>query len=110
MSALSPLRRISVPISGLQTSSIVPVNLGELEEEGFLTADPLRATRKQGERVVYRVHDAVVTELYLWLGQEIGEVESCLPLYIGGGTAHEAAGVALARRCCLDASRGYLSI
>lgn len=58
----------------LQTSSIVPAYLGELEEEGFLIADPPRTTRKRGERVVYRVNDAVVTELYLWLGQEIGEI------------------------------------
>lgn len=58
----------------LETSSTVPVYLGELEEQGLLLADPPRATRKRGEWPVYRVHDAVVTELYLWLGQEIGEI------------------------------------
>lgn len=58
----------------LETTSTVPVYLGELEEEGFLIADPPRATRNRGERPVYRVNDLVVTELYLRLGQEIGEI------------------------------------
>jgi ArsR family transcriptional regulator, arsenate/arsenite/antimonite-responsive transcriptional repressor len=59
---------------GLETSSTVPQYLGELEEEGLLIGDPPRGVRKRGEWPVYRVNDVVVTELYLRLGQEIGEI------------------------------------
>lgn len=48
--------------------------LGDLEDEGFLIADPPRSSRKKGEWPSYRVNDAVVTALYLRLGQEIGEI------------------------------------
>lgn len=58
----------------LETSSTVPQCLGELEEAGLLLADPPRATRKRGEWPVCRVNDADVTELYLRLGQEMGEI------------------------------------
>ncbi|MGP6176277.1 hypothetical protein ACTU6U_03120 [Microbacterium sp. A196] len=54
-------------------STIVPY-LGELEAAGLLIADPPKAKRKRGEWVVYRVNDEMVTELYLRLGQEIGEI------------------------------------
>ncbi|MDX2377708.1 helix-turn-helix domain-containing protein [Microbacterium sp. LRZ72] len=48
--------------------------LRELEEAGVLIGDPPRSDRKQGEWPVYRVNNAVVTDLYLQLGQEIGEI------------------------------------
>ncbi|WP_194421542.1 helix-turn-helix transcriptional regulator [Microbacterium abyssi] len=54
-------------------TTIVPY-LGELEAAGLLLADPPKAVRKRGEWVVYRVNDEAVTELYLRLGQEIGEI------------------------------------
>lgn len=48
--------------------------LGDLEDEGFLIADPPRSSRRKGEWPSYRVNDALVTALYLRLGQEIGEI------------------------------------
>lgn len=54
-------------------STLVPY-LGELEAAGLLLADPPRGERKRGEWVVYRVNDEAVTEIYLRLGQEIGEI------------------------------------
>lgn len=54
-------------------TTIVPY-LGELEVAGLLFADPPRGARKRGEWVTYRVNDEAVTELYLRLGQEIGEI------------------------------------
>ncbi|WP_404473430.1 ArsR/SmtB family transcription factor [Microbacterium aerolatum] len=54
-------------------TTIVPY-LGELEAAGLLLADPPKAVRKRGEWVVYRVNDEAVTELYLRLGQELGEI------------------------------------
>ena len=48
--------------------------LAELETAGLLLADPPRAIRKRGEWVVYRVNDEAVTEVYLRLGQELGEI------------------------------------
>lgn len=58
----------------METSSTVPQYLGELEEDGLVLADPPRAIRKRGEWPVYRVNDVRVTELYLRLGQELGEI------------------------------------
>jgi len=57
----------------LPASTIIPY-LGELETAGLLLADPPRVERKRGEWVVYRVNDEAVTEMYLRLGQEIGEI------------------------------------
>lgn len=57
----------------LPASTIIPY-LRELETAGLLLADPPRAERKRGEWVVYQVNDEAVTEMYLRLGQEIGEI------------------------------------
>lgn len=57
----------------LRSATYIPY-LGDLEDGGFLIADPPRSSRKKGEWPTYRVNDAVVTALYLRLGQEIGEI------------------------------------
>lgn len=48
--------------------------LRELEEADVLIANPPKSNRKQGEWPVYRVNNAAVTDLYLRLGQELGEI------------------------------------
>lgn len=48
--------------------------LGVLLDAGLVIADPPRETAKQGQRVRYEVRDAAVSELYLQLGQAIGEI------------------------------------
>lgn len=48
-------------------------HLAQLEDVGILRADPPRAKRRRGEITTYEVNDARVTELYLQLGQAMGE-------------------------------------
>ena len=49
-------------------------HLAQLEEVGILLASPPRPNRRRGAVVTYRVNSARVTELYLQLGQAMGEV------------------------------------
>lgn len=49
-------------------------HLAQLEDAGLLQAVPPRGARRRGEVVTYRVQNARVTELYLQLGQAMGEV------------------------------------
>lgn len=58
---------------GLGRTTIVE-HLAQLEDAGILRADPPRGDRRRGEVATYRVNDARVTELYLQLGQAMGEV------------------------------------
>lgn len=52
----------------------IAMYLRELEEAGLVIGDPPRGVRSRGEWPVYAVDDLAVTELYLKLGQEIGEL------------------------------------
>lgn len=58
---------------GLPKTTIAPY-LSELETAGLVRANPPRESRERGAWVVYRVNDPAVTELYIRLGQEIGEI------------------------------------
>lgn len=66
-------RKVVADALQVPPSTLVPY-LGELEAAGLLLADPPRGERKRGEWVTYRVNDEAVTEIYLRLGQEIGEI------------------------------------
>src|SRR5690606_7877091 len=66
-------RKVVADALQVPASTLVPY-LGELEAAGLLLADPPRGERKRGEWVRYRVNDEAVTEIYLRLGQEIGEI------------------------------------
>jgi predicted transcriptional regulator len=54
-----------------QTASVA---LSGLVEVGLVSADPPRETAARGQWIRYRVEDAAVSELYLQLGQAIGEI------------------------------------
>lgn len=58
---------------GLPATTIHPY-LTELEVAQIVIADPPKASRARGMTVRYRVNDEAVTELYLRLGQAIGEI------------------------------------
>ncbi|WP_167487086.1 ArsR family transcriptional regulator [Microbacterium laevaniformans] len=49
-------------------------HLAQLEDAGLLQAVPSRTERRRGEVANYRVDNARVTELYLQLGQAMGEL------------------------------------
>lgn len=57
----------------IPTNTIVK-SLSSLVETNLLIADPPRESALRGQRVRYRVDDAAVSEMYLQLGQAIGEV------------------------------------
>lgn len=46
----------------------------QLEETEILTGVPPRDVRRQGTRATFRVNDERVVELYIQLGQELGEL------------------------------------
>jgi DNA-binding transcriptional ArsR family regulator len=48
--------------------------LSSLHSAGLLIADPPLDEVRQGQRVLYRVNNPAVSEIYLQLGQAIGEV------------------------------------
>jgi predicted transcriptional regulator len=48
-------------------------HLAQLEDAGLLRAEPPRVQRRRGEVAIYHVDNARVTELYLQLGQAMGE-------------------------------------
>ncbi len=48
--------------------------LVSLYNAGLLVSDPPLGEARQGQRVTYRVNNPAVTEMYLQLGQAIGEV------------------------------------
>ncbi len=58
--------------------NIPPITVGQtlnaLLDAGLLSADPPRETAKSGQRIRYAVNGPAVTEMYLQLGQAIGEV------------------------------------
>lgn len=58
---------------GMTAATIYPY-LSELEDGQIVVADPPKAVRTRGMAVRYRVNDQAVTELYLRLGQAIGEI------------------------------------
>jgi DNA-binding MarR family transcriptional regulator len=61
-------RELELP-TGTATTAIVG-----LVEAGLLLPDPPRDVATRGQWVRYRVNDAAVSELYLQLGQAIGEI------------------------------------
>jgi hypothetical protein len=48
--------------------------LAELEAAGLVVADPPMSQERKRAWVKYRVNDEAVTDLYLRLGQAIGEI------------------------------------
>lgn len=57
----------------LPPTTVVPY-LSDLEDAGLVIAHPPKASRRKGEWVEYRVNDPAVTEVWLRLGQAIGEI------------------------------------
>lgn len=49
-------------------------HLEDLTEDGLVIADPPRDQARRGQWVRYRVNDTAVSDLYLQLGQAIGEL------------------------------------
>ncbi len=49
-------------------------HLGELEDTGVLQARPRKSERRRGAVATYAVSDERVLELYIQLGQALGEV------------------------------------
>lgn len=56
------------------TAATVSVYLAEFEDARVIVADPPKATRGPGVVPAYRINSSVVTEMYVQLGQAMGEI------------------------------------
>ena len=65
---IASMRALEIPVPTVAKS------LAALMTSGLLISDPPMNEVRQGQRVRYQVNDATVSDMYLQLGQAIGEL------------------------------------